>query len=1149
MRREKAWVAMLDTEIREARLSDRFDLSCTPVLLNGTQAIVRLLLMQKARDASSGLNTAGYVSGYRGSPLGTVDLQMNRAKKHLDQSDVVFNPGLNEDLAATAIWGTQQAELRGEGKYDGVFALWYGKGPGVARSGDAIMHGNFAGSSKHGGVLLLMGDDHVGESSTTLHQSDLTLIDAYLPILSPAGIQDVIDFGLLGYALSRYSGNWVGLKCLKETIESSAVVDGRIDRVEISLPEFDLPPGGLNIRLGDTPKEMEARVMDFRRGAAKAFCTSNRMNKPVWGTPASKIGFVASGKSWLDLMHAMSLLDLDKAEAERLGISTYKVGMVWPLDTEPILRWSSSLDMIVFVEEKRKLIEIQAKDTLFDAGRRQRILGGKDLDGNEMFPIRYALDPVMIAEKIGGILVSSGRETDRLKNALQKLKVMPTLGNSEDHAVRTAYFCSGCPHNTSTRIPEGARAYAGIGCHYLVQWMDRNTTGYTQMGGEGANWVGEAPFSKREHIFQNVGDGTYNHSGVNSVRAAVAAGTNITFKILFNDAVAMTGGQKIEGELGAPRIANELASFGIENIAVVFDEKEDIDFKAFPSKAKFHPRSELDRVQREFQEIKGVSAIVYVQTCAAEKRRRRKRGQFPDTGRRVFINQDVCEGCGDCGVQSNCVSILPVETEFGRKRAIDQSSCNQDFSCLNGFCPSFVTLRGADVKNSDGVRFEVPDIPDPELPRIDGTYNIVVTGIGGTGVLTVDSILAMAAHLDKQGVGVIQMLGFAQKGGAVTSHCRVARAPDDITAIRVANAEADLVIGCDLVVAAGSETRTLMSRGRTRAAVNRHEAITGEFTRNRNYRIPGDELKHQVEARLGSENALFVDSTRIAKSAFGDSIYSNMMLFGLAWQKGWVPVTKAAVLRAIELNGVAVERNIDAFTLGRWAAFDLEAVCTALDARLANQIATTADGLIERRKSHLRQHSNERVADKFDSFVGRFHDDEMKKAVAESYHKLLAVKDEYEIARLHLSSASKARKEFAGDFRMTFHLSPPLLARKGEDGRPKKHEFGQWVIHAFRILSSMKWLRGTRFDPFGRGSERLLQKEFMRQFEADMEEVLAASGREKREIALELAKLPMQVRGYGPVWEESYKVAMVRRSELLTELRTSRSEKIQFAAE
>ncbi len=1140
---------MLDTEIREAQLSDRFDLSCTPVLLNGTQAIVRLLLMQKARDALSGLNTAGYVSGYRGSPLGTVDLQMLRAKNHLDQSDVVFQPGLNEDLAATAIWGTQQAELRGEGKFDGVFALWYGKGPGVARSGDAIMHGNFAGSSKHGGVLMLMGDDHVGESSTTLHQSDLALIDAYLPILSPAGIQEVIDFGMLGYALSRYSGNWVGLKCLKETIESSAIVDGRIDRVKISLPEFDLPPGGLNIRLGDSPKEMEARVMNFRRDAAKAFCTANRMNRPEWGTPASKIGFVASGKSWLDLMHAMSLLDLDKAEAERLGISTYKVGMIWPLDTEPMLRWSSSLDMIVFVEEKRKLIEIQAKDALFDAGRRQRILGGRDLDGNELFPTRYALDPVMIAEKIGNIIVSSGRDTDRLKNALQKLKAMPTLGNSEDYAVRTPYFCSGCPHNTSTRIPEGARAYAGIGCHYLAQWMDRNTSGFTQMGGEGSNWIGEAPFSKREHIFQNLGDGTYNHSGVNSVRAAVAAGTNITFKILFNDAVAMTGGQAIEGELGAPRVAGELASFGIKNLAIVFDEKEDIDFKAFPPEAKFYPRSELDHVQRRFQELKGVSAIIYVQTCAAEKRRRRKHGRFPDTGRRVFINQDICEGCGDCGVQSNCVSIVPVETEFGRKRAIDQSSCNQDFSCLNGFCPSFITLRGADLKNSDGVQFEAPDLPDPDFPKIEGTYNIVVAGIGGTGVLTVDSILAMAAHLDKQGVGVIQMLGFAQKGGAVTSHCRIARSPEDINAIRVANAEANLVIGCDLVVAAGSEIRTLMSRGRTKAAINRHEAITGEFTRNRNFRIPGDEMKNQIEAKLGAENAFFLDSTRIAKSAFGDSIYSNMMLFGLAWQKGWVPVTKEAILRAIELNGVAIKRNTDAFTLGRWAALDLDTVCTAVKAGSTDSVAATADGLIEQRKSHLRRHSNEKAADRFMSFVTRFHDNEMKEAVAESYHKLLAVKDEYEVARLHLSSASKAKDEFKGNFKMTFHLSPPLLARTGKDGRQKKYEFGQWMIHAFRIIASMKWLRGTWLDPFGRGSERLLQKEFTRQFETDMEEVLASGDPGKREIALELAKLPTTVRGYGPVWEESYRVAMTRRDELLTQFRTDQSEGLKFAAE
>src|SRR6056297_615518 len=706
-------------------LSDRYDLEKSPVLLNGTQALVRLMLMQSARDRAAGLNTAGYVTGYRGSPLGAVDMQMMRAQKPLSEAGILFQPGLNEDLAATALWGTQQAELRGEGTHDGVFGLWYGKGPGVDRSGDVMRHANMAGSSRYGGVLMAMGDDHTGESSTVCHQSDWAMVDAYMPVLSPAGVQEILDYGLYGFALSRCAGVWCGLKTMKDTVEVTSVVDGRPDRMQFVAPEFDMPEGGLNIRLNDHWIPQEARVIDHKRFAAEAFAHANKIDKRVWGKPGAKIGFVAAGKNWLDLVHALDLLGIDAAEAERLGLTTYKVGQTFPMDMRSFHDWAEGLDLIVVVEEKRKLIEIQIKEAIFDDRRGRRVYGwykggAGSLHQEELFPTRMALDPIWIAEKLGGILTEEGRGTDRVKVALQTIEEAKKADNAEELAARLPYFCSGCPHNSSTKVPEGSRAYAGIGCHFMVQWMDRDTLGYTHMGGEGANWIGEAPFSTRKHVFQNLGDGTYNHSGVQAIRAALAAGTTITFKILYNDAVAMTGGQANEGGLDAPRIAAELHAMGVQHLAVVYDEKEDVDLKAFPQGIEMVERSRLMEVQERFAQIEGVSVILYVQTCAAEKRRRRKRGLFPDPDKRVFINTDVCEGCGDCGVQSNCVAVVPEETELGRKRAIDQSACNKDFSCLKGFCPSFVTLDGATPRKAATATPELPDLPSPELPAIDG---------------------------------------------------------------------------------------------------------------------------------------------------------------------------------------------------------------------------------------------------------------------------------------------------------------------------------------------------------------------------------------------------------------------------------------------
>ncbi|MCG6901878.1 MAG: indolepyruvate ferredoxin oxidoreductase family protein [Rhodobacter sp.] len=1124
---------------QDVTLHDRFDLEKSPVLMNGTQALVRLMLMQKARDRAAGLNTAGYVSGYRGSPLGSVDMTMARAHDVLSASDIRFQLGLNEDLAATALWGTQQAELRGEGKFDGVFGLWYGKGPGIDRSGDVMRHANFAGTSAHGGVLMAMGDDHTGESSTTLHQSDWAMVDAYMPVLSPAGVQEILDYGLYGFALSRFSGLWAGLKLMKDTVEVTSVVDGRPDRMSFVVPEFPMPEGGLNIRLVDDRIPQESRMIDHKRFAAEAFARANKIDQRVWGKAGAKIGFVAAGKNWLDLVHAMALLGIDEPEAERLGLTTYKVGQVWPLDMDSFHEWADGLDLIVVVEEKRKLIEVQIKEAIFEDRGNRRVYGWHKGDTwehgrrMELFPTRYALDPVMIAEKIGGILIEEGRGTDRIKSGLQALDQARKSDNAQEIAARLPYFCSGCPHNTSTKLPEGSRAYAGIGCHFMVQWMDRETTGYTHMGGEGANWVGEAPFSTRDHVFQNLGDGTYNHSGVQAIRFALLAGTNVTYKILFNDAVAMTGGQGNDGGLSADQIARELVAMGVKNVALVHDDKEGVDPRAFPKAVTAYPRDDLNSVQEKFSKIKGVSAIIYVQTCAAEKRRRRKRGQFPDPDKRVFINTDICEGCGDCGVQSNCVSIVPMETELGRKRAIDQSSCNKDFSCLKGFCPSFVSVQGATLRKGATASVDIGHLPAPDLPAIDGTFNVVVTGVGGTGVVTIGAVMAMAAHLDGKGAGMMEMAGLAQKGGAVHIHCRLANDPADISAIRVATGECDTLIGGDLVVSAGAKTLGLMKTGRTGGVVNSHEIITGDFTRDTEFTLPSERLSLALEARLQDGLSMF-DASSLARVLLGDTIFSNMMIFGAAWQRGLVPLSEESILGAIALNGAAAEKNRQAFEMGRWAVLNPDQADRLQSSNVVS-LPKTLDDKIAFRVEHLTAYQGKRLARRYRKFVEKFDDARLREAVALGYHKLLAYKDEYEVARLLLQSEAKARDEFDGDLKLTYHLAPPILSRKGPDGRPAKRAFGARMMPLFRLLARLKRLRGTPFDVFGYSAERKMERALIRQYEADMSG-LDAPGGDRLDAAVALAELPLQIRGFGPVKMAAEAKAAKRREELLAAL-------------
>ncbi len=915
--------------LAEVSLDDKYVKDRGRIFLTGIQALVRLPMLQRQRDLAAGHDTAGYVTGYRGSPLGGLDQQMMAAKRFLDQHHVVFQPGVNEDLAATALWGTQQAELHGEGKYDGVFGMWYGKGPGVDRTGDVFKHGNLAGTSRLGGVLVLMGDDHTCESSTTAHQSEFALVDAQIPVLNPAGVAEILEFGLLGFGLSRYSGCWVGLKCVHDTVNTAASIDFDPGRIQIATPDFVLPAGGLNIRLPDPPLAQEERLHRFKLEAVRAFAATNRFDRLIFEAKGARLGIVSTGKSYLDLRQALDDLGIDQALAERLGLRVLKLGLVWPLEREAALAFADGLEQIVVVEEKRSLIESQLKELLYGRANAPQIIGKRDEREQPLFPAHGALTSNQIAEGLA-LRILRLDQNDQVAAELERLRQRQS-GEKGPAAplLRTPYFCAGCPHNTSTRVPEGSIAKAGIGCHYMAQWMDRSTLGYTQMGGEGANWVGEAPFSKRAHVFQNIGDGTYYHSGLLAIRAAIAAGVNITFKVLYNDAVAMTGGQSVDGPLNVPQITREVAAEGARQVVVVTDQPD-----KYPLHAGFAPgttirhRDELDAVQRELREIPGTTVLVYDQTCAAEKRRRRKRGRMADPPARVVINELVCEGCGDCGLASNCVAIVPVETEFGRKRQIDQSACNKDYSCLKGFCPSFVTVEGVSLRKgrpAPAAGEGEDELPEPALPDLAGGYGIVVGGVGGTGVVTIGALLGMAAHLEGKGAAVLDMTGLAQKGGAVMSHLRIAARPDDIQTVRIAPGGARLLLGCDLVVAGGNEALAALAPGQGHAVVNTHRMMTGDFTRQADLDFPAAALERRVVEAAGSR-ASFVDASRLATALLGDAIAANLFMVGFAYQKGLVPLSAAAIEGAIELNRVAAAMNRAAFRWGRRAALEPAAV-------------------------------------------------------------------------------------------------------------------------------------------------------------------------------------------------------------------------------
>ncbi len=1147
--------------MRHVTLDDKYDLSQDRILVTGYQALIRLALMQKERDRRAGLNTAGFVTGYRGSPLGGLDQQFMRAQRFLEPADIRFQPGINEDLAATAVWGSQQAELRGEGRYDGVFAMWYGKGPGVDRSGDAFRHANFAGTSRHGGVLALMGDDHTAESSTTAHQSEFHFVDVMIPILSPAGVQEFLDYGLYGWAMSRFTGAWTALKCMHETVESTAVIDGSLDRVSIVVPDdFRPPEGGLNIRLRDTILGQEARLHDYKRDAMLAFVRANKLNRLVTsGGRTPKIGVITVGKSYLDVRQALDELELSEARCNELGLRIYKVACPWPLGQRDLMEFARGLDLIIVVEEKRSLIEVQVREELYGTANQPVCIGKKDEQGAWLFPVKGALDPNEVAICIGERLLKYGANEEIAARVERLKQAQRVLAETSDVAQRIPYFCSGCPHNTSTKVPDGMRAYAGIGCHYMAQWMDRSTLGFTQMGGEGANWIGEAPFSNRKHVFQNLGDGTYNHSGYLAIRAAIASGTNVTYKILFNDAVAMTGGQANDGGLTVPQIARQVAAEGARRVVVVTDEPWKYSkHEDWPRGLTIHHRDELMRVQAELAEIPGVTILIYDQTCAAEKRRRRKRGQFPDPDKRVVINDLVCEGCGDCGVQSNCVSVQPLETEWGRKRTIDQSSCNKDFSCVNGFCPSFVTVEGAKLKKGSGIG-QAPDVsalPEPTFPAIGPhPHSTIVTGVGGTGIVTVGALIAMAAHLEDKGVGVIDMAGLAQKGGAVYSHVRIAARPDDIHAIRVAAGGADLVLGGDIVVAGTKKVLAAVKQGKTQVVVNTAEFLPGDFTRNPDYSLPSERVRRAVLAAAGREHTHFVDAGRLATALLGQSIGANLFLLGYAYQCGAVPLTAASLERAIELNGEAVAMNVAAFRWGRKAALDRESVEALLTAEPAakddsRRLSQSLDEIIARRVDFLTAYQNAAYAERYRSLVGRVAAAEtaqapgktgLAEAVARNLFKLMAYKDEYEVARLHARTglAERVRSQFAGEnLRLHVHLAPPLLARRDPaTGRPRKMTFGPWVFRLFDVLAKLRSLRGTAFDPFGYTNERRTERQLIVDYQNLLDEILAHLTSENHAVAVTLAALPEKIRGFGFIKLRSVDAAKSEQAALLEQFR------------
>ncbi|MES2979855.1 MAG: indolepyruvate ferredoxin oxidoreductase family protein [Pseudomonadota bacterium] len=1170
-------------------LDDKYTARSGRIYLSGIQALVRLPLMQRIRDVAAGLNTAGFVSGYRGSPLGGLDEALWAAKPHLDAHHVRFVPGINEDLAATSVWGTQQLHLLGESDYDGVFALWYAKGPGVDRSIDVLKHMNHAGTAKYGGVLLVAGDDHGAYSSTLPHQSDHVFSASMIPMLYPCNVQEYLELGLHGWAMSRFSGCAIGFKALADTVESSASIEADPMKVQIVLPdEFVVPEGGLNCRLstdtlGVQARKQEALMQDYKIYAAMAYARANRINRVTIDSPKARLGIVASGKSYMDVLEALEELGITEALAAEIGIRLFKVAMPWPLEPEGIREFARGLDEILVVEEKRQMVEYQLKEHLYNwrDDVRPRVIGKFDERGewdvhnprgrgDWLLSARADFSVAQVARVIAGRIKRLDIHTstdDLIRARLAFLEAKDAvLQRAIDTPPRPAYYCSGCPHNTSTRVPEGSFALAGIGCHVMATaiYPEFNKL-TTQMGGEGAPWIGAAAFSKVPHVFANLGDGTYFHSGYLAIRAAVAANrtlpVNMTYKILYNDAVAMTGGQPVDGPISVFAIAQQMAAESVSRIALVTEDlSRYADRSQLPPSVTLHAREELDDVQRELREVAGVSVLIYDQTCAAEKRRRRKKKELVDPPERLFINELVCEGCGDCGVQSNCTSLLPKETEFGRKRVIDQSSCNKDYSCVKGFCPSFVSVKGGKLRKPDAKRAQgaekangIPKfdlLPMPPEPDLQRPFNILITGIGGTGVITIGALLGMAGHLEGKGVSVLDMTGMSQKNGSVTSHVRFARAPGELHAQRIATGEADLILGCDLLTAGAADAIGKTRPGRTLAIINTHEQPPGQFARNPDWAFPTEQVRALIRESVG-ECADFVDATRLATALMGDSISANLFMLGYAFQRGAVPVSLAALMRAIELNGVAVAANQTALQWGRMAAFDLPAVesrCASVTEQTVSvQLPESLNTLLKKRVEFLGNYQNAAYASRYAQFVQGVREAEQKagssdavsKAVARNLFKLMAYKDEYEVARLHTDADFKRQLEsqFEGDYSLAYHLAPPLLARKDSQGHLVKRTFGSWMGGAFGVLAKFRGLRGTVLDPFGRTEERKMERALIDLYRDWVTQALPLlANTDAAPLVQELCRLPETIRGFGHVKRASVAKAMRRQRELARQL-------------
>ena len=1133
-------------------LLDKYLATSGRVFVSGSQALVRLPLDQARLDAARGFNTAGFISGYRGSPLGVYDSALWQAEKLLYENKIHFQPGINEDLAAAAVWGTQQVPLIGTARYDGVFSMWYGKGPGVDRSADALKHGNFAGTSPKGGVVVLCGDDHAARSSTVAHQSDHALIHCGIPVLNPVDIQDYLDLGLMAFELSRYSGCWIGFKCVTDTVDGSASVRVDQDRIVFRTPDdFEFPPDGLTIRIEVAALKQEARLFEKRLEAAKAFVRANQIDRQTMGPAGRKrLGIVATGKAWRDVVEAMNRLGVSPDEASRLGIGVWRTAMVWPLEPERIRSYAEQCDELLVIEEKRGLIEDQLAALLYNlpADRRPRLVGKHDETGAPFLSEVGELHPDQVLEAIVR-RYSSLEPSDELAKRYQGVRQLS--GEPEASvpvAVRSAAFCAGCPHNTSTVVPDGSMAVAGIGCHGLAGLMpERHTiTGY-HMGAEGAPWIGQAPFVEMPHIFQNLGDGTYFHSGLLAIRACVAANVNITYKILLNGAVGMTGGQPIEGEefageVTAPHVANQVRSEGVSRIAIVSDDPAKFSGlkEQFPPGVTFSHRDLLDEVQRELREHKGVSVLIYDQSCATERRRLRKRGKLPDSEVRLFINTEVCEGCGDCGVQSNCIAIEPVETEFGRKRRINQSVCNTDLSCLRGFCPSFVTVVGGKPRplsgKTDLAHARDLELPDPELPEIGDGYSLLVAGIGGNGVITIGAILGMAAHMEEQAVTILDNTGFAQRNGSVMSHIRLAENADRMGSARIPPGSANLVLGCDAIVAASPDSLSMMNPSSCKAVVNSFVAPTSAFAGNPDLRIESGTLLKKISDRIGPEGTFDVDATEISSALLGNALGANMFLVGFAWQAGLVPLRREAIETAIKLNGASVQMNLDAFKLGRLAK-ERPDILTELMRSLPQRspAPTSLPEIVAHRRQHLTEYQNAGLADRYEALVNAVHKAEtvldgansrLAESVARTYAKLLAYKDEYEVARLLSKQAFKQEiaRNFSGDVKLHLNLAPPILSRRDpRTGRLGKREFGSWLLPLMPLLAKLRGLRGTVWDIFGHHPHRKLERALIEEYEAEIQSLIPRLNKDNYESAIAISEAFSSIRGYDVIKEDSIK--------------------------